>query len=196
MLFKVAQLQGIAAGEIDLQFRRWDRPRARAGAKQMTAVGVIRIDDVRRVKRITRVEARRAGFATPEEAVRALRPDGDLYRIELHLEGPDPRIALRATIPDDFTELRDKVARLPWGMDYLRAIRDNPEVRAEELAASFGVEKRVFKPRVRRLKELGLTISLSPGYRLSPRGEAFLASHDSWRNDEGPAGAGPSQGQP
>lgn len=186
VLFRVSQLQGIAAGEIDLQFRRWDRPRARAGGRQMTAVGVIRIDDVRIVRRVTKAEARRAGFATPEDVVRALRPDGDLYRIELHLEGPDPRVALRETIPDDFAELRAKVARLPWGMDYLRAIRDHPEVRAEELAASFGLEKRVFKPRVRRLKELGLTISLSPGYRLSPRGEAFL-------KHEGPAEAGPSK---
>ena len=71
-------------------------------------------------------------------------------------------------------------------IEYLRAIAENPEVRAEELAASFGLEKRIFKPRVRRLKELGLTISLSPGYRLSPRGEAFL-------KHEGPAGAGPSK---
>jgi hypothetical protein len=189
VLFRLAQLQGIAAGEIDLQFRRWDRPRARAGGSQRTAVGVIRIDDVRVVKRITKRDARRAGFATPEDVVRALRRDGDLYRIELHLEGPDPRVALRETIPEDFAELRAKVDRLPWGYEYLRLIRDNPEVRAEELAASLGLEKRVFKPRVRRLKELGLTISLSPGYRLSPRGEAFL-------NDEGPAGAGPSQDQP
>ena len=176
MLFRLAQLQGIAAGEIDLQFRRWDRPRARAGSKQVTAVGVIRIDDVRLVRTISKSEAARAGFATPEAVVRALRPDGDLYRIALHLEGPDPRVELRETVAagDDLAELRRAVERLPWGFEYLRAIRDNPEVRAEELAASFGVEKRVFKPRVRRLKELGLTISLSPGYRLSPRGEAFL----------------------
>jgi len=186
VLFKLSQLKGIADGSIDLQFRRWDRPRARAGGRQLTAVGVIRIDDVRIVRRVTKAEARRAGFATPDEVVRALRPDGDLYRIDLHLEGPDPRLALRETIPDDFAELREKVARMPWGMEYLRAIAENPEVRAEELAASFGLEKRVFKPRVRRLKELGLTISLSPGYRLSPRGEAFL-------KHEGPAGAGPSK---
>jgi hypothetical protein len=174
VLFRRAQLDGIAAGEIDLQFRRWDRPRARAGGQQVTAVGVIRIDDVRVVKHVTKAEARRAGFKTPDDVVRALRPDGDLYRIELHLEGPDPRLALRETIPEDFTELRAKVERMPWGYEYLRLIRDNPEVRAEDLAASLGLEKRVFKPRVRRLKELGLTISLSPGYRLSPRGEAFL----------------------
>jgi hypothetical protein len=195
VLFKLAQLEAIAAGEVDLQFRRWDRPRARAGGRQMTAVGVIRIDDVRVVRRISRRDARRAGFDSPDAVVAALRPDGDLYRIELHLEGPDPRLALRETVAtgDDLTALRAKVERLPWGIDYLRAIRDNPAVRAEELAASFGVEKRVFKPRVRRLKELGLTISLSPGYRLSPRGEAFLAALDSARNDEGPAEAGPSE---
>ncbi len=195
MLFRLAQLEGIAAGEIDLQFRRWDRPRARAGGRQMTAVGVIRIDDVRVVKRVTKADARRAGFGSPDEVVKALRPDGDLYRIELHLEGPDPRVALRESIPSpaELAELRAKVERLPWGMDYLRAIAANPEVRAPDLAASFGVETRVFKPRVRRLKELGLTISLSPGYRLSPRGEALLAARDTARDDEGPAEAGPSQ---
>jgi hypothetical protein len=193
VLFRLAQLQGIAAGEIDLQFRRWDRPRARAGSKQLTSIGVIRFDDVRKVSRVSKRDARRAGFATPDDVVRALRPDGDLYRIELHLEGPDPRVALRETIPEDFTELRARVARLPWADEYLRLIRDHPEVRAEDLAASLGLEKRVFKPRVRRLKELGLTISLSPGYRLSPRGEALLAADESSRNDEGPAEAGPSE---
>ena len=188
MLFRLAQLRGIADGTIDLQFRRWDRPRARAGGRQRTAVGVIAIDDVRVVRRVTKAEARRAGFATPDDVVRALRPDGDLYRIELHFEGADPRLALREQVAtgDDLVVLRRAVERLPWGYDYLRAIRDRPEVRADELAASFSVEKRVFKPRVRRLKELGLTISLSPGYRLSPRGEAFL-------KHEGPAEAGPSK---
>ena len=188
MLFKLAQLRGIAAGEIDLQFRRWDRPRARAGGRQLTSVGVIRIDAVDRVDSLTPDEARRAGFEDPGAVVRALRPDGDLYRIALHLEGPDPRVALRERVAagDDLAALRRAIDRLPWGMDYLRAIAERPAVRAEELAASFGVEKRVFKPRVRRLKELGLTISLSPGYRLSRRGKAFL-------DDEGPANAGPSQ---
>jgi hypothetical protein len=188
VLFKLSQLEGIASGEIDLQFRRWDRPRARVGGRQMTAVGVIAIDDVRKAKRITRAEARRAGFATPDDVFRALRPDGDLYRIALHLEGPDPRVALRETIAtgDDLAALRAKVERLPWAMDYLSTIAEQPEVRAPDLAAAKGLETRVFKTRVRRLKELGLTISLSPGYRLSPRGEAFL-------KHEGPAGAGPSK---
>jgi len=32
------------------------------------------------------------------------------------------------------------------------------------------------KLHIRRLKELGLTISLAVGYRLSPRGAAYLAA--------------------
>ena len=34
-----------------------------------------------------------------------------------------------------------------------------------------------FKLNVRKLKQLGLTESLSTGYHLSPRGVAFLGSH-------------------
>jgi hypothetical protein len=49
-------------------------------------------------------------------------------------------------------------------------------VRAADLAASFGRERDPFKLDVRKLKELGLTESLRPGYRLSPRGRAVLES--------------------
>ncbi len=43
------------------------------------------------------------------------------------------------------------------------------------LAEALGWERADFKLHVRRLKELGLTISLDVGYRLSPRGAAYLA---------------------
>jgi hypothetical protein len=55
-------------------------------------------------------------------------------------------------------------------------IRDRPGVRAADLAGDFGRETLPFKRDVRRLKELGLTESLEVGYRLSPRGRAFLAT--------------------
>jgi hypothetical protein len=47
-----------------------------------------------------------------------------------------------------------------------------------ELAADAGLERRAYKLRVRRLKALGLTESLERGYRLSPRGQAYLERLD------------------
>lgn len=60
MLFNRRALDGIAAGEIDLAFRRWKKPTVKAG-------GTLRS---------------RAGFATKAELLRSLRPDGRLYRIK------------------------------------------------------------------------------------------------------------------
>ena len=57
----------------------------------------------------------------------------------------------------------------------LELIAERPETHAETLAASLGREKLPFKRDVRKLKELGLTESLLVGYRLSPRGRAYLA---------------------
>ena len=56
----------------------------------------------------------------------------------------------------------------------LALIADHPGRRAGDLAASLGRDIPSFKRDVRKLKELGLTLSLEVGYRLSPRGEAYL----------------------
>ena len=56
----------------------------------------------------------------------------------------------------------------------LRLIAERPAVRAGDLAESLGRERLAFKADVRKLKALGLTESLGVGYRLSPRGEAWL----------------------
>lgn len=53
-------------------------------------------------------------------------------------------------------------------------IHDQPNTHAQILADSAGLEKLKFKAKVRRLKTLGLTESLRPGYKLSPRGEKVL----------------------
>jgi ribosomal protein S19E (S16A) len=45
---------------------------------------------------------------------------------------------------------------------------------ASELAASAGLQRDIFKRNVRSLKALGLTLSQPVGYRLSPRGQAYL----------------------
>jgi hypothetical protein len=62
----------------------------------------------------------------------------------------------------------------PWTGKVLDLIAANPGRRAGDLAPLVGLETQEFKVRVRRLKALGLTISLEVGYRISPRGEALL----------------------
>jgi hypothetical protein len=174
VLFKRRQLDGIAAGTVTLAFRRWERARVKAGTRLRTAVGVVAIDAVEEVEDVTADEVRRAGLSSRAEALGDGRP-GRLYRIELHLDGPDPRISLRAgePTPEDFRRL-ERMG--PWAHEVLRAIAEHPGVRAADLAAGFGREKLPFKADVRKLKELGLTESLPTGYRLSPRGRAVLLS--------------------
>ena len=46
MLFRPARPQRIAAGEITLAFRRWERPRVKPGSTQRTPIGVIAFDAV------------------------------------------------------------------------------------------------------------------------------------------------------
>ena len=172
MLFRPADLERIAAGTVTLAFRRWDKPRVKVGSTQKTPVGVVEFTSCELVDVITDEDARAAGFASPDEVEARMRKTGRVYRVELRVAGPDPRVALRRAPPDEavFAALE----RYPWARDYLQAIADRPAVRAPDLAASFGRETAAFKRDIRKLKELGLTESLDVGYRLSPRGELVL----------------------
>lgn len=176
MLFRRATLDRIAAGEVTLAFRRWKRPTVKAGGQLRTAIGVLAIDAVEEIDEsaITTAGAKSAGFASVEELLANLADDGAIYRVTLRRIGDDPRIARRETIPDDLEELARSVRRLAWGAGYLRLLADHPATRAADLAEGLGLEKLVFKRRVRQLKELGLTESLEVGYRISPRGAAVL----------------------
>ena len=186
MLFKAWHLGGLADGSITVAFRRWATPRVRAGTRLRTPVGVVEVDAVTVVPRITGADARRAGYPS----VAALEADlnftqpGRTYRVELHLAGPDPRIELRDRVPtpDELAAIVERLRRLdraspagPWTLAVLDRIAARPAVRAPDLAAAFGRETLPFKTDVRKLKELGLTESLPIGYRLSPRGTAVLA---------------------
>ncbi len=180
--FRPRDLARIASGEVTLAFRRWEKPRVRVGSRMKTPIGVLEVDSVSVVESISLEDARAAGFESVEAAMSIMRNRvGPIHRVALHLAGPDPRIELRETPPD--SDLFARLDRMgPWTWAYLEAIRDQPEVRAADLAEQFGVEMLVFKRDVRRLKELGLTISHRPGYRLSPRGEqAVTASRPSTR---------------
>jgi DNA-binding transcriptional ArsR family regulator len=170
----------IAAGEVDLAFRRWKRPMHKAGGSQRTRVGVLAFDrvDIVSLDSITEADARRAGYEDRDPLLAFLeRKEGDVYRIELRVAGPDPRVALRKRARlsgAGRAEIDAALARLPWARPYLATIAEQPGVLAADLATQHGMEKRQFKQRVRRLKELGLTESLEVGYRLSPRGKAYL----------------------
>jgi hypothetical protein len=188
MLIPLRTLDEIAAGRIDLAFRRWARPAVKAGGSQRTAIGVVRFDAVDPVEltEVTDAEAQRAGFADRAGLAAELdrHRDGRLYRIRLHREGDDPRIALReddALTAEAVAAITVRLDRLDqagshgaWTRSTLALIRARPAVRAPDLAESVGRDTQPFKLDVRKLKNLGLTISLPVGYELSPRGRAYL----------------------
>ena len=192
MLFPPVTLEAIADGRVTLAFRRWERPRVKAGGRQRTAIGVIAFDAVEAVERgdLQEADATAAGFASVKQLLAFVdrRTAGTIYRIRLRPAGPDPRIALRESLPDagQLRELTDRLDRLDrashhgaWTRSVLRLIRDRPGVRAGDLAAAVGRERMPFKLDVRKLKELGLTESLNPGYRLSPRGLSLVEAFES-----------------
>jgi hypothetical protein len=183
MLFKASVLEGIEAGTITLAFRRWIRPTVKVGGTLRTAAGVLAIEAVDRVEDATEAEARRAGFADRAALMRDLdaQRDAPLHRIAFRLAGADPRAALRDSTgltAEEQGRLLRALARMdgdaPWTTATLRLVRDREGVAARVLAMTLGVDRDLLKPRIRRLKELGLTESLAIGYRLSPRGRALL----------------------
>lgn len=186
MLLRSSTLEGIRAGTITLAFRRWKRPTVRAGGTIRTAIGLVAIDSIEEIDPATLSEADASAAGYPSlKALHAMfeSQEGVCYRIRLHPAGPDPRDALResadlseadrAAIAAKLAKL-DKAAPNPWTAATLRLIADNPGVVSTRLADQLGLERPDFKDNVRKLKALGLTISLDIGYRLSPRGEAFL----------------------
>jgi hypothetical protein len=189
VLIRPTELAAIRRGEVDLAFRRWDRPRLRVGTRMRTGIGLVEVTSVDEVaiEDITDLEAVRAGAAdrTTLLALLANRPERPIYRVGLRFAGADPRVALRADdalSPDDRAGLRQRLDRLDaasrhgaWTAQTLAIIARRPAVRAPDLAAELGLDTVVFKRDVRKLKELGLTESLAVGYRLSPRGAALLA---------------------
>lgn len=137
---------------------------------------------------ITAALARDAGFPDVPAAVADLRGDPELplYCIRFRrLDGLDPRDELAAAASlssEEVAAIAAKLARLdnaskrgPWTSTVLAQIADRPGVVSTALAEALGWERADFKLHVRRLKALGLTISLDVGYRLSPRGAAYLA---------------------
>ena len=189
MLFTKRFWDGLADGSITLAFRRWKRPTVKAGGTLRSPGGFLAIDAVEIIGEddLDDAHARRAGYADTAELRKELgapTDDRSLYRVAFHLAGPDPRDVLRADdalTADDVVALRTRLDRLdraaphPWTDATLRAISAQPAVVSTTLAEQLGMDRPAFKLNVRKLKALGLTESLDVGYRLSPRGAAFVA---------------------
>jgi hypothetical protein len=179
--------EGIANGSITLVLRRWDAPRAKVGGTQRTVAGTIRVDDITEYRgryRVTAAQAHAAGYPDAKSAQKELdrRPARHTYVIAVSYLAPDERPELASDDRLSDANVSAISARLdrwdaatePWTRQYLKMIGDNEAVRAPDLAARVGLDVPRFKRRVRQLKGLGLTISLDVGYRLSPRGRAYL----------------------
>jgi hypothetical protein len=190
VLFEQRFWAGIADGSVTVTFRRWKRRQVLAGRPYRTPAGIIEVDAVDIVDEavVTDDEARRAGYGSSADLLADLRGDRRLpiYRIRFHaMAGPDPRAVLAATdalAETDVAEIDRRLDRLdrasshgPWTAAVLAVIAANPGRRAPDLAAMFERDVQPFKTDVRKLKNMGLTISLKIGYQLSPRGAAYLS---------------------
>jgi len=190
VLLKEATARGIAEGSIDRVFRRWDKVRVKEGSSFKTVGGLVRITGVTELAGTDEIgedDAARAGFEDRAALLAELdrREGAHLLRIEVEWDGADPRVDLAADgciDPDQRREIDaqlerwDKVSRSgPWTDRTLRLIESQPGTRAGDLAEQLEQDKPATKRNVRKLKDIGLTLSLETGYRLSPRGEAYLA---------------------
>lgn len=187
MLIPRAMLERIGRGEVTLAFRRWSKPTVKTGGTLKTAIGVLDIVRVETAtaESITEAEAASAGAASLAALLHELEQRaGTLYRIELAYREPDPRIALREDdelSDEEFRDLEKRLQRMDersiagaWTCRVLAAIERHPMLAAGDLAAQLGLDKEWLKTHIRKLKNLGLTVSHHPGYTLSPRGQTVL----------------------
>jgi hypothetical protein len=172
---------GLRDGTITLTFRNWKRPQAKVGGRYRTGGGDLVVESIELVScgAITDDDARDAGSTDAAALRREMRWSDDLtvLRISFHREEPLDREP--AQLDDDVIDAR--LGRLdrtnptgPWTRATLEIIARRPAVRAGDLAVELDRERLPFKADVRKLKRLGLTESLDIGYRLSPRGRAYL----------------------
>jgi len=189
MLFKMKILEQIREGKVKIAFRNWKKPTVKKGGTLLTAVGQLKMTSIEIIgyNNIREDEIRKAGYDNRADFDKTLAGrDGDLYRIRFSLDREDPRIELRETTSMSKAEidmLTQKLERFDkaskqgnWTRKVLTLISKRPEEHAIYYANLMGVEKDWLKINVRKLKNLGLTISYAHGYAVSPRGEAYLAA--------------------
>lgn len=190
MLFKQEHLDGIISGKVSLAFRKWKQPAVKEGSLIHTSIGMVEITCITpcQLNKITAEEAAAAGYKNLAALHTVLTKiaEGTLYKISVRYYAADPRIELReqtAVSKNEMELLFEKLARLDqyskqghWTLEVLRAIEQHPHSKAILLAGKLGREKEWLKLNIRKLKNLGLTISHTEGYSLSPLGKLLLAA--------------------
>ena len=188
MLFKKRFLTLIEQKKVQIAFRKWTRPSVRTSGTLLTPVGQLHIESIEQIayEQITDDEIVKSGYSSRNELDKelSLKKDGDIYKIHFRLERADPRIALRQDTDiskEEVDRIIEKLHRYDtrgkiknWTSKILKAVYKEPGKYAIEYATELGYEKEWFKLNIRKLKNLGLTISLSDGYEISPRGKIIL----------------------
>lgn len=176
----------IAAGEVTCSVRIWQSPRVKVGGRYRVGSGAIEVTSLRelRIEDITPALARRSGFVGVVDLLKVAKHGAGerVFVVEFRWLGeqPRPRPSLAEPAAD---EVLDRIERLqkmdaraeaPWVFAVLRWIARHPGTRAGDLALELGCDKPTIKRDVRKLKALGLTVSLETGYEISPLGAAVL----------------------
>ncbi|MBE8722496.1 ASCH domain-containing protein [Sphingobacterium pedocola] len=189
MLFKEIHLQGIKSGKINLAFRKWQKASVKIGSLLHTSVGLVEILNIEVVNEIdvTDNDASDAGFADKKQLLKSFTSSstGKIFKISVSYHSADPRIKLRQQtelLEQQFENLRKKLERLDnyskqgyWTGKILLTIKHNPNLHAVGIAKLTGFKKEWLKLNIRKLKNMGLTISHNIGYEISPLGEHFLS---------------------
>lgn len=192
MLLKEIHLLGIKSGKITLAFRKWQKASVKIGSLLHTSIGLVEIRKIEAVNEndITDKDALNAGFTDKKQLLKSFTHNstGTIFKISVSYHSADPRIKLREQTQlseQQFADLKKKLERLDnyskhghWTRKILLTIKDNPNLHAIGIAKLTGFEKEWLKLNIRKLKNLGLTISHNVGYELSPLGKLFIEKQE------------------
>ena len=191
MLFQRRFHEGIRNGEIRCTVRIWQRPHAKVGGRYtLGGGGAIVVDKIQetRLDDVTPALAQRCGFPSLVDLLKTAKhgPGERVFVIDFHYDDKArarPDLQTGAVSSEELALLVQRLEAMDrrsqvgaWTVATLRAIEARPGVLAATLARSLGRPRDEFKRDVRKLKHLGLTLSLEIGYRLTPKGEALLAT--------------------
>jgi hypothetical protein len=188
MLFKSSLHAPIVRGEVTCTVRIWLRPRVRVGGRYRLSAGCVEVCSIQEIgfEALTPALARRCGFASLVEMLKIAKHGAGerVFLIDFRYHAEPVASASKSDTVPDAARLAELLAKLeamdrrvgtPWTHATLQAIAASPGERAANLAARLGRARDDFKQDVRKLKALGLTVSLEVGYRLSQCGASVLA---------------------